>query len=201
MLYNYIFTFCTRWWCPVWMTSSRPSTDWSTWCWRWAGEWPVGDRSTTMKTSASLAVRFSHHLILPLNTDCTYLHLGKFTVRIRNHTTSQDIEYCILQSSLNCVDIDYTMSIDDMNEYLTWVVFSAGKLKNFYQSVAEHKDICKLVVLLTSAVNSLRKPASDVLKQFHPFKVVWAEDRQIKVKVCQCKSQTFFSSYYLLVYY
>ncbi|KAM9553974.1 dynein axonemal heavy chain 8-like [Salvelinus alpinus] len=57
-----------------------------------------------------------------------------------------------------------------------------GKLKNFYQSVAEHKDICKLVVLLTSAVNSLRKPASDVLKQFHPFKVVWAEDRQIKVK-------------------
>uniref|UniRef100_A0A8C8CZV8 AAA+ ATPase domain-containing protein n=1 Tax=Oncorhynchus tshawytscha TaxID=74940 RepID=A0A8C8CZV8_ONCTS len=67
---------------------------------------------------------------------------------------------------------------------------------NFYQSVAEHKDICKLVVLLTSAVNSLRKPASDVLKQFHPFKVVWAEDRQIKVKVCQCKSQTFFSTLY-----
>ncbi|CAB1339925.1 unnamed protein product [Coregonus sp. 'balchen'] len=50
------------------------------------------------------------------------------------------------------------------------------------KSGTEHKDICKLVVLLTSAVNSLRKPASDVLKQFHPFKVVWAEDRQIKVK-------------------
>ncbi|KAJ8009361.1 hypothetical protein DPEC_G00088090 [Dallia pectoralis] len=57
-----------------------------------------------------------------------------------------------------------------------------GKLKNFYQSVAEHKDICKLVVLLTSAVNYLRTQASDVLKQFHPFRVIWAEDRRIKVK-------------------
>ncbi|KAM6954364.1 dynein axonemal heavy chain 8-like [Aplochiton taeniatus] len=58
----------------------------------------------------------------------------------------------------------------------------AGKLRNFYQSVAEHKDICKLVVLLNSSVNSLRKPASDVLKQFQPFKVIWAEDRHLKVK-------------------
>ena len=58
-----------------------------------------------------------------------------------------------------------------------------AKLKNFYQSVAEHKDVCKLVALLTSSVNSLRKPASDVLKLFLPFKVIWAEDRQAKVKV------------------
>ncbi|XP_046878072.1 dynein axonemal heavy chain 8-like [Hypomesus transpacificus] len=57
-----------------------------------------------------------------------------------------------------------------------------SKLKNFYQSVAEHKDVCKLVALLTSSVNSLRKPASDVLKLFLPFKVIWAEDRQAKVK-------------------
>uniref|UniRef100_A0A3P8XWJ2 Dynein, axonemal, heavy chain 8 n=1 Tax=Esox lucius TaxID=8010 RepID=A0A3P8XWJ2_ESOLU len=55
-----------------------------------------------------------------------------------------------------------------------------GKLKNFYQSVAEHKDICKLVSHLTSAVNSLRTQASDVLKQFHPFNVLWAEDRRLK---------------------
>uniref|UniRef100_A0AAZ3PJI0 AAA+ ATPase domain-containing protein n=1 Tax=Oncorhynchus tshawytscha TaxID=74940 RepID=A0AAZ3PJI0_ONCTS len=98
------------------------------------------------------------HLVLEVSRG-----VARWGQEIRNHTTSQEIEYCILQSSLN-------------------FVFSAGKLKNFYQSVAEHKDICKLVVLLTSAVNSLRKPASDVLKQFHPFKVVWAEDRQIKVK-------------------
>ncbi|XP_063079703.1 dynein axonemal heavy chain 8-like isoform X2 [Engraulis encrasicolus] len=56
------------------------------------------------------------------------------------------------------------------------------RVMNFYQSVAEHKDICKLVMVLTSAVNSLRKQTSDVLKQFHPFKVVWAEDRDVKVK-------------------
>lgn len=64
---------------------------------------------------------------------------------------------------------------------------------NFYQSVAEHKDICKLVVLLTSAVNSLRKQTSDVLKQFHPFKVVWAEDRDVKVKVCTLCTHTYLS--------
>ncbi|XP_041950591.1 dynein heavy chain 8, axonemal-like [Alosa sapidissima] len=56
------------------------------------------------------------------------------------------------------------------------------RVMTFYQSVAEHKDICKLVVLLTSAVNSLRKQTSDVLKQFQPFKVVWAQDRDVKVK-------------------
>ncbi|MGH0152444.1 UNVERIFIED_CONTAM: hypothetical protein FKN15_022452 [Acipenser sinensis] len=56
------------------------------------------------------------------------------------------------------------------------------KLKNFYHSVAEHKDISKLVMLLTSSVNSLRKPASDVLQELHKFKVVWGEDRDDKVK-------------------
>ena len=33
----------------------------------------------------------------------------------------------------------------------------ARKLKNFYPGVAEHKDISKLVLLLSSSVNSLRK--------------------------------------------
>ncbi|XP_071768037.1 dynein axonemal heavy chain 8-like [Centroberyx gerrardi] len=54
--------------------------------------------------------------------------------------------------------------------------------ENFYQSVAEHKDISKLVVVLNTAFNSLRRQASDLLKQFHPFKVIWAEDRDLKVK-------------------
>ncbi|KAI4895809.1 hypothetical protein NFI96_021985 [Prochilodus magdalenae] len=58
----------------------------------------------------------------------------------------------------------------------------ARKLRNFYQSVAEHKDVCKLLVDLTSAVNRLREPASHVLKQFQPFNVIWAEDRDAKVK-------------------
>ncbi|XP_037394017.1 dynein heavy chain 8, axonemal [Pygocentrus nattereri] len=58
----------------------------------------------------------------------------------------------------------------------------ARKLKNFYQSVVKHKDISKLLVHLASAVNSLREPASDVLKQFQPFNVICAEDRDVKVK-------------------
>uniref|UniRef100_H2ZXC8 AAA+ ATPase domain-containing protein n=1 Tax=Latimeria chalumnae TaxID=7897 RepID=H2ZXC8_LATCH len=56
------------------------------------------------------------------------------------------------------------------------------KLKTFYQSVAEHKDVSKLVVLLSSAVNSFRKPTSDALQEFQRYKVLWADDRDTKVK-------------------
>uniref|UniRef100_A0A8C9WHP3 Dynein axonemal heavy chain 8 n=1 Tax=Scleropages formosus TaxID=113540 RepID=A0A8C9WHP3_SCLFO len=54
---------------------------------------------------------------------------------------------------------------------------TARKPKNFYQGVADHKDIGKLVGMLTSAMNSLRKPASDVIQLFQTFNVVWVEDR------------------------
>uniref|UniRef100_A0A8C9TK44 Dynein axonemal heavy chain 8 n=1 Tax=Scleropages formosus TaxID=113540 RepID=A0A8C9TK44_SCLFO len=59
---------------------------------------------------------------------------------------------------------------------------TARKPKNFYQGVADHKDIGKLVGMLTSAMNSLRKPASDVIQLFQTFNVVWVEDRDVKVK-------------------
>ncbi|CAL8275103.1 unnamed protein product [Lota lota] len=56
------------------------------------------------------------------------------------------------------------------------------KGKSFYQSVAEHRDISKFVVLLNSAMNSLKKPISNTLEQFHSFKDLWAEDRNLTVK-------------------
>ncbi|KAK1795619.1 hypothetical protein P4O66_001114 [Electrophorus voltai] len=61
-------------------------------------------------------------------------------------------------------------------------LYQAWNLKNFYQSVVEHKDVRKRLVLLKSAVNSMRKQGSDVLKQFWSFKVIWEEDRDVKVK-------------------
>ena len=60
----------------------------------------------------------------------------------------------------------------------------ARKLKNFYPGVAEHKDISKLVLLLSSSMNSLRKAVHEALQDFQKYKTLWTEDRDVKVKVC-----------------
>ncbi|XP_004619390.1 dynein axonemal heavy chain 8 [Sorex araneus] len=61
-------------------------------------------------------------------------------------------------------------------------IIPARKLKNFYPGVAEHKDISKLVLLLSSSVNSLRKVAQEALQDFQKYKTLWTEDREVKVK-------------------
>ncbi|XP_059138117.1 LOW QUALITY PROTEIN: dynein axonemal heavy chain 8 [Peromyscus eremicus] len=61
-------------------------------------------------------------------------------------------------------------------------IIPARKLKNFYPGVAEHKDISKLVLLLSSSVNSLRKAANEALQDFQKYKTLWTEDRDVKVK-------------------
>ncbi|XP_027976203.1 dynein heavy chain 8, axonemal [Eumetopias jubatus] len=61
-------------------------------------------------------------------------------------------------------------------------IIPARKLKNFYPGVAEHKDISKLVLLLSSSVNSLRKVAHEALQDFQKYKTLWTEDRDMKVK-------------------
>lgn len=63
-----------------------------------------------------------------------------------------------------------------------------GEKENFYHRVVEHKDIKKVVVILKSAVSSQRGQAADVLKQFNPFRVIWEDDRNVKVKVCLPKN-------------
>ncbi|XP_075002904.1 dynein axonemal heavy chain 8 isoform X1 [Calonectris borealis] len=66
------------------------------------------------------------------------------------------------------------------------------KLRNFYSGVAEHEDISKLVVLLSSSVNSLREVASEVLQDFQKYKVLWTEDRDAKIQqfLASCPSLT-----------
>ncbi|PKU47169.1 dynein heavy chain axonemal [Limosa lapponica baueri] len=56
------------------------------------------------------------------------------------------------------------------------------KLRNFYSGVAEHEDISKLVVLLSSSVNSIREVASEVLQGFQKYKVLWTEDKDAKIQ-------------------
>ncbi|KAM6207378.1 dynein axonemal heavy chain 8 [Sarcoramphus papa] len=66
------------------------------------------------------------------------------------------------------------------------------KLRNFYSGVAEHEDISKLVVLLSSSVNSIREVASEVLQDFQKYKVLWTEDRDARIQqfLASCPSLT-----------
>ncbi|XP_032371769.1 dynein heavy chain 8, axonemal [Etheostoma spectabile] len=58
----------------------------------------------------------------------------------------------------------------------------SGEKENFYHKVVEHKDIKKALVILKCEVSSQRGQATDVLKQFNPFRVIWDGDRNLKVK-------------------
>uniref|UniRef100_A0A8C3GNK9 Dynein axonemal heavy chain 8 n=1 Tax=Cairina moschata TaxID=8855 RepID=A0A8C3GNK9_CAIMO len=66
------------------------------------------------------------------------------------------------------------------------------KLRNFYSGVAEHEDISKLVVLLSSSVNNIREVASEALQDFQKYKELWTEDRDAKVQqfLASCPSLT-----------
>uniref|UniRef100_H0ZBP1 Dynein axonemal heavy chain 8 n=1 Tax=Taeniopygia guttata TaxID=59729 RepID=H0ZBP1_TAEGU len=54
------------------------------------------------------------------------------------------------------------------------------KLKNFYASVAENEAIAKIIVILSSAGNSLKEGVSEVLQEFDKYKVLWTEDKDTK---------------------
>ncbi|XP_053918562.1 dynein axonemal heavy chain 8 isoform X2 [Cuculus canorus] len=56
------------------------------------------------------------------------------------------------------------------------------KLRNFYSDVAEHEDVSNLVMLLSSAVSSMRELASEVLQDFQKYKVLWTEDRDARIQ-------------------
>nr|XP_021145140.1 dynein heavy chain 8, axonemal isoform X1 [Columba livia] len=58
----------------------------------------------------------------------------------------------------------------------------ARKQRNFYSAVAENEDISKLLVLLSSSVNSIREAASKVLQDFQKYKELWTEDRDAKIQ-------------------
>lgn len=68
--------------------------------------------------------------------------------------------------------------------YFTGVegIVIARKQRNFYSAVAENEDISKLLVLLSSSVNSIREAASKVLQDFQKYKELWTEDRDAKIQ-------------------
>ena len=59
----------------------------------------------------------------------------------------------------------------------------ASKLKNYYKSVAEHKDITKLLMVLTSVISSTKAEVMTCLDSFTQFHHVWDEDKEKTVAV------------------
>ncbi|KAM8728478.1 dynein axonemal heavy chain 8-like [Acanthopagrus schlegelii] len=57
-----------------------------------------------------------------------------------------------------------------------------GAKKNFHHIVVEHRETKKAVIILKSAICSQRREATDVLKHFDHFRVIWDENRDLKVK-------------------
>ena len=65
------------------------------------------------------------------------------------------------------------------------------QLKNYYKSIADHKDVTKIVLMLSSAVNSFRQEITDSLNAYVSFKFLWEEDRDQTVAVCIFSANLF----------
>ena len=59
----------------------------------------------------------------------------------------------------------------------------ASKLKNYYKSIFEHKDVTKLLIVLTSAITSTKAEVVSYLEQFMEYQFVWEEDKEKTVAV------------------
>ena len=57
-----------------------------------------------------------------------------------------------------------------------------GEFESYHKNISENKDIVKLVMMVTSAVNSVREPIANYLEQFNTFGDLWLEDRDEEVK-------------------
>ncbi|XP_072911453.1 dynein axonemal heavy chain 8-like [Hemitrygon akajei] len=59
---------------------------------------------------------------------------------------------------------------------------SLRKPKNFYHSVAEHKDVTKLVAMLSASVGIIKKAVMSIQEKFRKFNKLWLQDRDPTVK-------------------
>ncbi len=63
------------------------------------------------------------------------------------------------------------------------ILIKPEEIKNYYKSIAEHKEISKIVMMLTSAVNSFRQDILDALHEYSEYHFLWEDDRDKVVKV------------------
>ncbi|EDO32004.1 predicted protein [Nematostella vectensis] len=58
-----------------------------------------------------------------------------------------------------------------------------SKLKNYYKAISEHKDVTKLLMILTSSISSTKAEVMGCLDQFSQYHFVWEGDKESVVKV------------------
>lgn len=60
--------------------------------------------------------------------------------------------------------------------------FTVASLKSYFRSVSEHKEVSKLVSLLSTAINSTKTLVMQGLDQFSRYKDLWAINREEHMK-------------------
>lgn len=60
---------------------------------------------------------------------------------------------------------------------------SATKLKNHFKSISEHKDITKLLMIITSSISSTKAEVMKCIEQFNVYQHIWEGNKENVVKV------------------
>ena len=55
--------------------------------------------------------------------------------------------------------------------------------KNFYRSISENKEVCKYVIMMTSALSLLKSDIMEALQRYSDYSFLWEQDRQEAVTV------------------
>ena len=63
------------------------------------------------------------------------------------------------------------------------ILIPAKRLKNFYKSIAEHKDVAKIAMMLSSAVNSFRQEITVALSSYSSYHFLWEQNKEEISKV------------------
>lgn len=67
-------------------------------------------------------------------------------------------------------------------ELVVHVTTPSGK-KNFYKSIAENKDVAKYVMMMSSAISTLKSDVVEALQRYSDYSFLWQQDREEAVTV------------------
>ena len=57
------------------------------------------------------------------------------------------------------------------------------RARNYYKYIADHKDVTKLTMMLSSAISSTKADASACIDNFNEYEFLWKEERDEAIKV------------------
>ena len=66
--------------------------------------------------------------------------------------------------------------------HVTAFTSDKSSLKTFYQAVSEHKEVQKLVAILSSAINSTKNIVKSAIEKFDKYSHLWTAEREEKMK-------------------